>query len=332
MIVWIDVTNTPHVSVLMPIIRQLEKNHSIVITARTFSETVALLKMEGIDPLVVGGYGGKSRIMKFLTNGFRILRLIKSVPQFDISFSLGGNFVAAVSWWKNKPSIIFSDNDISFKALAFLFGDYFIFPTYFRSENIERKYSLNRANVFKFNGFKEDIYISDYRPDSNFLSKLPFEEFITIRPENLKASYVPKNSTTIIPELFEEFQDKNILFLPRYKEEKQYADGYPNVFVPPGPLRGLDVVYYSQAVLTGAGTFAREAALLGVPSVSFFPGNTFLSVDLILQKRGWEFNSRNVKEIRQYLEGAKKRSFERKRSKDVLDDILGIIDNILNKI
>ena len=59
MIVWIDVTNTPHVSVLMPIIRQLEKNHSIIITARTFSETVALLKMEGIDPLVIGGYGGR---------------------------------------------------------------------------------------------------------------------------------------------------------------------------------------------------------------------------------------------------------------------------------
>ena len=41
------------------------------------------------------------------------------------------------------------------------------------------------------------------------------------------------------------------------------------IFVPEGPLNGLDVCY-SDAVLTGAGTFAREAAILGTPAISFF--------------------------------------------------------------
>ena len=122
-------------------------------------------------------------------------------------------------------------------------------------------YGINENQIFKFDGFKEDIYIADYEPDPNFLDSLPFSEFITIRPENLKASYVPEDSVSIVPELFKTFKDENILFIPRYPEEKEYAKGYSNIFGLEGPQR-LDVVYYTKAMLTGAGTFAREAACL----------------------------------------------------------------------
>ena len=57
--IWIDITNTPHVVVLMPIIRHLEKRHELIITARDFSETIPLLKQNGITPLVFGSYKGK---------------------------------------------------------------------------------------------------------------------------------------------------------------------------------------------------------------------------------------------------------------------------------
>lgn len=57
-------------------------------------------------------------------------------------------------------------------------------------------------------------------------------------------------------------------------------------------------------MLTGAGTFAREVALLGRPSVSFFLGNTFLTVDIIMQENGWEFKSRDVNEIFEYVQKA----------------------------
>ena len=52
----------------------------------------------------------------------RLMELYKRIPEFDLSFSLGGNFTATNSWLRRKPSIIFSDNDISFKALAYGFG------------------------------------------------------------------------------------------------------------------------------------------------------------------------------------------------------------------
>ena len=329
--IWCDITNTPHVSVLMPIIKHLETNHELIITARDFSETVALLEKHDIKPKVIGGYGGKNRISKVLTNSYRIINTWLQMPKFDISLSLGGNYTSIISKLRKKPSIVFSDNDISYKTPAYKYGKYFIFPTYFNSEHLHNRYGIKKEQVFKFDGFKEDIYIADYSPDKDFLNQLPFKDFITIRPENLKASYVPLNSKTIVPELFEVFKKENILFLPRYSEEKEFAKGYDNVFIPESPLNGLDVCYNTKAMLTGAGTFAREAALLGTPSVSFFPGKTFLTVDTIMQEKGWEFKSRNPEEIKDFVDNAKRRPSQIERSKKVLDKVLTQIDYIIDK-
>jgi predicted glycosyltransferase len=202
-------------------------------------------------------------------------------------------------------------------------------------EGAKKKFHLKDEQIKTFEGFKEDIYIAEYKVDEHFLEQLPWREFITIRPENLKAAYVPKDAVTIVPQLFEEFKDQNILFLPRYEEEKKMADGYSNIWYPERPLNGLDVCYYTKAMLTGAGTFAREAALLGVPAVSFFPRKEFLAVDVVLQEQGKEFKSRNPQEIREYvLEAEEKRVQgglgDTSRSKKVLEDVLSIIDEILN--
>jgi predicted glycosyltransferase len=85
-------------------------------------------------------------------------------------------------------------------------------------------------------------------------------------------------------------------------------------------------------MLTGAGTFAREAALLGVPAVSFFPRNEFLTVDVILQEQGKEFKSRNPQEIKNYVNNAKRSKVSLERSKIVLQEVLDIFDSIINEV
>lgn len=330
--IWIDITNTPHVNVLMPIIRHLEKDHELIFTARDFSETIPLLRKNGIEPIVYGNYKGKSRIKKFFGLLQRMRTLLFGLPKFDLAFSLGGNYTSAVAFLRGKKSIVFSDNDISFKFFSFALGTYFIFPYYFKYQKVRKKYRIKDWQIKTFNGFKEDIYLAGFTPDPAFLSQLPFTDFITIRPENLKASYVPKDSATIVPQLFEVFKDYNILFLPRYEEEKEYAKGYDNIWYPDGPLPGLDVCYNTRAMLTGAGTFAREAALLGVPAVSFFPSPVFLSVDEAMQDLGMEFKSRNPEDIRNYVETAGRKDASLERSKRVQQEVFAIIDNIIAEI
>jgi predicted glycosyltransferase len=332
MIIWIDITNTPHVNVLLPIIRHLKNKHEFIITARDFTETIPLLRENGINPIVYGRYKGKSRVKKIFGLFQRMWVLFFRLPKFDLAFSLGGNYTSTIAFLRRKKSIVFSDNDISFKFFSFAMGSYFIFPSYFRYGDIKRKYRLKDEQIYTFHGFKEDIYIANFSPDLNFKSQLPFDDFITIRPENLKASYVPTDSVTIVPELFRIFKNENILFLPRYEEEKKYADGLANVWYPEKPLSGLNVCYNTKAMLTGAGTFAREAALLGVPAVSFFPSHVFLTVDTVMQEMGIEFKSRNPEEIKEYVDKTKRRSVSIERSKEVLEEVLKIIDGICKKV
>lgn len=331
--IWIDITNTPQVNVLMPIIKHLEQNHDLIITARDFSETIPLLNKNGVAFSVIGDHKGKSRLKKAFGFTSRLISLLREVPRFDIALSIGGNYASTVAFLRRKKSIAFTDNNISNKFLSYITTSYFVFPQYFAFEKNKRKFRIKDSQIKTFHGFKEDIYIADYVPDEHFLDQLPFKDFITIRPENLKASYVPKDSTTIVPQLFEVLKDENILFLPRYEEEKKYAEGYPNVWYPAGPLRGLDVCYYTKAMLTGAGTFAREAALLGVPAVSFFPSEVFLTVDEVMQEMGIEFKSRDPQAIRDYVKSHTQRgASSQERSKQVLKEVLDLFDGIIEEV
>ena len=343
--IWIDITNTPHVNVLMPIYRHLQAaGHELIITARDFSETIPLLRQNGIEPLILGSHKGKNRVLKILGMLGRYWQLLMRLPKFDIAFSLGGSYTSPIAWLRGKKSITFSDNDFTtHKFVTYMFSSYFIFPAYLKYQDAQQQFRLSDDQIRTFDGFKEDIYIADYEVDEHFMEQLPWQEFITIRPENLKAAYVPKDAVTIVPQLFEVFRDQNILFLPRYEEEKKMAEGYANVWYPEHPLRGLDVCYYTKAMLTGAGTFAREAALLGVPAVSFFPRNEFLAVDVVLQEQGKEFKSRNPQDIREYVLAASGRKSELEkdgkhvlgetnRSKKVLREVLDILDEILSEI
>lgn len=328
--IWLDFTNTPHVNFFLPIIRHFEGEHDFVFTARDFSETLPLLEKNGIEYYLIGDHRGKSRIKKGFGLVYRIVNLVFQVPHFDISISVGGQNTTPVSTIRRKPSIIFSDNDTSYKWHSYKLGSHFIFPSYFDTNNLGIKYGVKESQVHTYNGFKEDIYIADYLPNSNFLKQLPFSDFITIRPENLKASYVPTDAKTIVPELFEIFKDENILFLPRYASERDYAIGYNNIFMPDGPLSGLDVCFYTKAMLTGAGSFAREAAILGTPAISFFPGKVFLTVDKIMQDYGWEFKSRIPEQIYDYVKSATKRPNQIERSKKVQIELFEIVQQIFD--
>ena len=327
--IWIDITNTAHVHFFMPIIRHLEQHHEIFITARDFSETIPLLEKNNISYTIIGDHKGKNKFKKVIGLLSRIMKLMIKVPYFDVSVSIGGQNTTIVSFLRKKPSVIFTDNDTSYKYHSYKLGSYFIFPSYFDFKKVIKKYGVKREQIFLYDGFKEDIYVADFVPNSDFLKQLPFEDFITIRPENLKASYVPENSTTIVPKLFKVFKNENILFLPRYKEEKKYAKGYENIFTPVEPLNGLDVCWYTKAMLTGAGTFAREAALLGTPAVSFFPGKTFLTVDSIMQEKGLEFKSREADDIYEYVKNSKKRESQQDISKEIQNEVFKHIDCIV---
>lgn len=326
--VWFDITNTPQVHFLMAIRSMLEgSEYSFEYSARDFSETVKMLKTRLNEPFItIGGHVGGRKSKKAIGLVFRFINSIVKIPEFDISISCGSECAIWLAWLRRKMSIAFGDNDTAKQWTYARFCNYAFFPNAIPEDILLRQW-FTRKKLYLYDGFKEDIYLAGYKPDQEFISKLPFEEYVVVRPENVQANYLGSGTHTITPELLKALNNKgiNVLYLPRYTFDREYAAGMKNVFVPDEPINGLDACYHANAVLTGAGTFAREAACLGVPSVSFFAGFRLLAVDRKMVEMGWMFHSRDVQKIVGFLGEIKKKEANLERCKNVYNEVRSAI-------
>ena len=332
--IWFDLTNVPHVNFLLPIIRKYEEDFEMVFTVRDFAETKSLFEKRIGKPYIEGGqHQGGNKLKKLWGLFQRIIKFYKEVPAFDIKISVGGDSSSPVAWSKGKLSVTFDDNETSPNWMYAPFTDLAFWPKLIDAERLRKQFF--RKNIYQYNGYKEDFYLADYQPDATFVEKLPFEHYVVVRPENIKASYV-EGRQSIVPELLKalDAQGYNILFLPRYESDRDYAHGINNIFIPKEAVNGLDACYYADAILTGAGTMAREAACLGVPSVSFFAGAHLLAVDQSLVDAGKMFYSRDVQQIMQFLNNSHHSFFTKRgggfagleRCKQVQQEILDVLD------
>lgn len=332
--IWFDITNVPHVNFLLPVIRKYEGEFDMVFTLRDFAETKGLFeKRVGKPYICIGEHQGGNKLKKIMGMLKRIWNLYRQVPHFDIKISLCGDTSSIVAWSKRKLSVTFDDNETSPNWMYAPFTDLAFWPKVINPAILQKQGF--KKNRYQYNGYKEDFYLADYEPNPAFLNQLPFEHYVVVRPENIKASYV-EGRQSIVPELLRalDAQGYNILFLPRYESDKDYAQGIKNIFVPQEAVNGLDACYYADAILTGAGTMAREAACLGVPSVSFFAGANLLAVDQSLVNAGKMFYSRNVEQIMQFLDKSRNSFFTQrgggiaglKRCKAVQQEILSTLD------
>jgi uncharacterized protein len=335
--IWFDITNTPQVHFLLSIYNDLnpDNNNKFVFTAREFSETTKLLKQKLDVPFqIIGKHHGKSYLQKVGGLFSRFKDVIFSKIDFDISISCGSENAVWTSALRRKASVAFGDNDQARQWTYGHFVNYAFFPDAIAPDLLHRQ-GLKKNKLFLYPGYKEDIYLADYSPDPAFTVKLPFNEYVVVRPENLMANYIRNSSvTSITPALLRLLSEKgvNVLFLPRYETDRKYADGMKNIFIPEAPINGLDACYYSSGVLTGAGTFAREAACLGVPSFSFYAGSDLLAVDkkLISDKR-MHF-SRNPSELVRVLMASKRHNNGLSRSKEVKQIVMEKLDAFLRNI
>lgn len=332
--IWFDITNVPHVNFLLPIIREYEQEFEMVFSVRDFAETKSLFEKRIGKPYIEGGkHQGGNKLKKLWGLFQRIVKFNKEIPAFDIKISVGGDSSSPVAWRRGKMAVTFDDNETSPNWMYAPFTDLAFWPKVI-NPTVLRKQGFKK-NLYQYNGYKEDFYLADYQPNPSFLKQLPFEHYVVVRPENIKASYV-EGRQSIVPELLKQLDAAgyNIFFLPRYESDRDYAQGIKNIYIPKDAVNGLDACYYADAILTGAGTMAREAACLGVPSVSFFAGAHLLAVDQSMVEAGKMFYSRDVQQIMQFLNNSRHSFFTERgggiagleRCKQVQQEILDVLD------
>ncbi len=78
--IWIDLDNSPHVPLFVPIIEELRaRGHQIMVTARDAFQVRELADLHGLDYRLVGRHYGKHFLLKLLGVFIRGLQLLPTV-------------------------------------------------------------------------------------------------------------------------------------------------------------------------------------------------------------------------------------------------------------
>lgn len=252
-----------------------ESGHEVLVTCREYACTRAALEMYGLHPLVAGVYGGESKLGKLLADAERIADLARIVekekPEALVAYP--NPSAARVAFGLGIPYIALNDTPHAEAAnrLALPLASVLV-SSEALAEDFDR-YLLPGTKVLHYRGVDEVLWVKRFEPTGSTLRDLKLEprRYVVIRPEEYKAAYYEWRGWLWL-ELCEELRGRGlqVVVLPRYEEQR--AAAVERGFVAPrGCVDGLDLAHHALAVVTGGGTMAREAALLGVPSYYTFP-------------------------------------------------------------
>lgn len=292
---WIDIANSPHVLFFGPIIDKLkEMGHTVNITVRDFAQVLEMCNKFSYSYTLVGTHGGKKTLNRFLNFAKRVNQLTAFARHmdFDVAVSCGSYFQILAAKILRIPVVTFLDYEFQpAYHIAFRFADRVLVPSVFPKDALTL-YGANAKRVIKYNGIKEQIYLSSFEPDVDFLKKNGIgssKVIVAVRPPPTMALY--HNFDNPLFEKVLEYLDGHdnivMIILPRDDEQKQtiVLKNHEHAVIPEPAVDGRNLVYHSDLVVSAGGTMNREAAVLGTPAYSIFTGKIG-AMDKVLMEKG----------------------------------------------
>ncbi len=294
--VWIDLDNSPHVPFFAPIIDALqERCCDVLITARDCFQVRELADLMGMDYKLIGRHYGKHRAMKLAGLCIRACQMLPTIhrAQPSIAVSHGSRSQLLTSKLLGIRSVMIGDYEFA-RTSAGIHPDWMIVP------QVVALHSLGEQNsrVLTYPGIKEDVYAPNFKPTPGVRAQLGLGEeelVVTIRPPATEAHYHVRESDELFAEVMlalAEVPALRIVMLPRNGRQcESIRNAYPRMLrdgklvIPSHAVDGLNLVWYSDLVISGGGTMNREAAALGVPVYSIFRGKIG-AVDQHLARQG----------------------------------------------
>ena len=294
--IWIDLDNTPHVPFFEPIIEELERRgYSLLLTMRDAFGVIELANMRGLKCHAVGRHYGKHWLAKGCGLVFRAMQLAPLVLRERpvLAVSHGARSQLIVCNVLRIPSLLIEDYEHA-RFPRLMRPDWILAPDAIPEDALPQR----SERVRTYHGLKEDVYVWKLKPDSHILDELGIPNgdiVVTVRPPATEAHYHNPESEV----LFARFMDRasampgaHVVMLPRNRAQADrliaehpawFAHG--RVKIPEHALDGLNLLCFSDLVVSGGGTMNREAAALGVPVYSIFRGRTG-AVDHELSREG----------------------------------------------
>ncbi len=211
--VWIDLTNSPHVLVMRPVIELLRSDgHEVCVTARDFAQTLQLLDRFGIEHTAIGHHRGERLADKALGLASRSTALVRwargasrgatspdsvgatprsahsadrlghfsgrsghSVPCFDIALGHGSNDISVAARLLRIPCSTTFDYEWATVQhhVNCRLAQAVVVPDAIPPERLDR-YGA-KGKIHPYAGLKEEYYLADFEPDGAVLAELAID-------------------------------------------------------------------------------------------------------------------------------------------------------------
>src|SRR3954452_21857020 len=174
--VWIDLTNSPQVLVMRPVIEVLRRRwDEVLVTARDFAQTLGLLERFRIDHTAIGHHRGGALGSKGFGLAQRSGALVRWARgrRIDLALGHGSNDVSVAAALLRIPSATAFDYEWATvqHSINCRLARRVVVPALIPRGRLTR-YGATAAKLRPYEGLKEEYYLADFQPDAGVLDEL----------------------------------------------------------------------------------------------------------------------------------------------------------------
>jgi predicted glycosyltransferase len=275
--VWVDLTNSPHVLVLAPVIRRLQDaGHDVQVTARDFAQTLGLCERLGIDHVAIGHHRGGSVPAKaagLLDRSTALTRFARK-RRFDVAFGHGSNDITVAAAVLRIPCSTMFDYEWATVQhnINCRLAQGVVVPDVIPAERFARYGAVKKLRPYA--GLKEEYYLADFEPDPKILAELnlnPAEPIAVVRtPPDVSLYHRFEND--LFGQVLNRLRGAQTVVLPRTEEQRRELEQAGGFLVPDRAIDAQSLIAFADLVVSGGGTMNREAVALGTPVFTVFEG------------------------------------------------------------
>jgi uncharacterized protein len=273
--IWVDLTNSPHVLVMRPIVRALEQRGAeVLITARDFAQTLPLAERHGLAVDAIGHHRGGRAAAKGVGLVSRSLALARWAHgrRIDLALGHGSNDVTVAARLLGIPSATAFDYEWATvqHTVNCRLAQAVVVPDAIPPERLAR-YGATAAKLRRYAGLKEEYYLADFEPDPSVLPGLgldPARPVAVVRTPPAVSLY-HRFENPLFGQVLDRLRGEQAVVLPRTPEQRAELDGF---LVPDTAIDAQSLIAYADLVISAGGTMNREAVALGTPVWTTFEG------------------------------------------------------------
>ena len=276
--VWIDLTNSPHVLVLRPVIEDLRaRGHEVEVTARDFAQTIALAERHGLDATVIGRHRGEEPLKKAVGLASRSTALLRWARgrRFDVALGHGSNDVTVAAKLLRIPSATMFDYEFATvqHTINCRLARSVVVPEAIPPERLGRYGAVGKIRAYA--GLKEEYYLADLEPDRSVLTELGLDDaepIVVVRTAPEVSLYHSSGGDDQFAEVLRRVQGKQAVVLPRTPDQRAELAKAGGFIVPEQAIDAPSLIAFADLVVSAGGTMNREAVALGTPVYTTFAG------------------------------------------------------------